>query len=360
MRLIGVTLLAVGWPVLGAVDQMDSNRGGELFSSLGCVRCHNINGERGKVGPDPGQRIDRNFTPSALASIMWNHAPAMWATIQDRRILSGDLNEQGAADLFAWFYSMRFFERPGDAGRGKRLFSERHCADCHGLTEAKLPAAKPVSQWTATAFPVALINAMWNHASTMKEEFARRKYGWPTVTSQDLADMLVYLRHIPGAPHAEGRLQLGSVERGRALFISKGCEACHASGPRLEGQTLTDIAAEMWNHSPRMGAAATSFELEEMRDLTTYLWARQFFLSSGDARAGKRLFMSKGCGACHDNTASGAPRITGRSLNGASMVSVLWRHGPQMMDQIKATGISWPRFNRDEMSNLIAYLNSVK
>jgi cytochrome c551/c552 len=355
-----VTLVAVGWPLIGAVDEMDSNRGGLLFSSLGCVRCHNINAERGKVGPDPGQRVDRNFTPSALASILWNHAPTMWATIGDRGIRSTNLDEQGAVDLFAWFYFMRFFEMPGDAGRGKRLFSERHCAECHSLTESKLVAAKPVSQWDATNYPVALVNAMWNHASTMKSEFARHKYGWPALTSQDLADMLAYIRNIPGAQHTEGRLQLGSGERGQALFTSKGCEACHASGLGLQGQTLTDIAADMWNHSPRMGAAATSFELEEMRDLTTFLWARQFFLSTGDARAGKRIFASKGCGACHGNVASGAPKITGHSLNGASMVSALWRHGPRMMEVTKSKGMSWPRFDRDEMSNLIAYLNSVK
>ena len=37
--------------------------------------------------------------------------------------MPGDLNEQAAADLFAYFYSARFFEMPGDAARGKRAFS---------------------------------------------------------------------------------------------------------------------------------------------------------------------------------------------------------------------------------------------
>jgi hypothetical protein len=50
---------------------------------------------------------------------MWNHAPGMWAAMRDRDIRAGDLNEQAAADLFAFFYSARFFEKPGDAGRGK-------------------------------------------------------------------------------------------------------------------------------------------------------------------------------------------------------------------------------------------------
>ena len=40
-----------------------------------------------------------------------------------------------AADLFAYFYSARFFEKPGDAARGKRAFAVRGCSNCHGLTE---------------------------------------------------------------------------------------------------------------------------------------------------------------------------------------------------------------------------------
>ena len=53
---------------------------------------------------------------------MWNHAPAMWAAMRARERQAGDLNEQAAGDLFAYFYSARFFEKPGDAARGKRLF----------------------------------------------------------------------------------------------------------------------------------------------------------------------------------------------------------------------------------------------
>jgi cytochrome c len=109
----------------------------------------------------------------------------------------GDLNDQAAADLFAYFYSVRFFEKPGDAGRGKSLFKSKRCADCHGLTQAKLPAARPVSQWESIGQPIALAGAMWNHGATMREEFGKRNLKWPELTSQDLTDLLVYLRNLP-------------------------------------------------------------------------------------------------------------------------------------------------------------------
>ena len=54
---------------------------------------------------------------------MWNHAPMMWTAIRENSVRPPDLDEQAAADLFAYFYSVRFFENPGDAGRGKQLFT---------------------------------------------------------------------------------------------------------------------------------------------------------------------------------------------------------------------------------------------
>ncbi len=354
--------------VQAAAIAADSTRGAQLFETLACVQCHSINGKGGTIGPDLGRRIDRNFTPAALAATMWNHAPTMWASMRARNIELGDLNEQAAADLFAYFYSAHFFEKPGDAGRGKRLFASKHCADCHGLTEAKIPEAKPVAQWASVGQPIALVNAMWNHATTMKAEFARRKLSWPDLTPQDLTDMLVYLRNLPSTRTAVTRVEITSGANGQALFESKGCAACHASrialAPRLKGMTLIDIAVAMWDHQPRMQTVPAPLNLEEMRDIVSYLWAGQFFEDQGNPAAGARIFAAKRCATCHgetpDQTASGAPKLlgTGRSFSAATMVSALWHHGPRMLDQMKTKGIAWPRFDGQEMANLVGYLNA--
>jgi ABC-type tungstate transport system permease subunit len=48
----------------------------------------------------------------------------------------------------------------------------------------------------------------------------------------------------------------------------------------------------------------------------------------------------------------------GDAFGGAAMVSALWLHGPDMLDQMKTKGIAWPRFEGTQMADLIAYLNT--
>ena len=41
------------------------------------------------------------------------------------------------------------------------------------------------------------------------------------------------------------------------------------------------------------------------------------------------------------------------------MVSALWGHGPRMLDMMAQKKIEWPHFTAPQMSDLIAYLNSL-
>lgn len=364
MKGLLIVLVAVARSLSAASIAADSARGARLFETLSCIECHSVNGAGGKLGPDLGQRIDRSFTPATLAATLWNHAPAMWGAMRERNLRPGDLNDQAAADLFAYFYSTRMFEKPGDAGRGKQAFSNRGCAACHGLTAVVAPGVKPVSQWDVLADPVILAEEMWNHRARMLAEAGAKGVRWPALSSQDLIDMLVYLRNLPAPPAKPAMFRLGAGNDGAAVFASKGCTHCHAApalAARLKGLTLTEIAASMWNHAPKMAAAGaplSKLESGEMRELLSYLWAEQFFGDAGNAGAGRRVFAAKHCAGCHEG--ADGPRLTGRTFSGITMVSALWHHGPQMLEQMKAKNITWPRFDGAQMSNLIAYLNSGK
>src|SRR5437870_9487304 len=185
MRRISLLLVsAIG--AHAAVVAADSARGARLFESLECKQCHSLNGKGPRIGPDLGRLVDRSFTPAALAATMWNHAPTMWAAMRERTIHVGEVDEQAAADLFAYFYSVRFFEREGDAGRGKRLFNYRGCAQCHGLSAPVQPGIEPVSQWQSLNAPLGLAEAMWNHVPRTQAAARTRRMSLPQLDAQDL------------------------------------------------------------------------------------------------------------------------------------------------------------------------------
>jgi mono/diheme cytochrome c family protein len=343
----------------------DARRGEELFESQQCIQCHSFNGRGGTRAPDLAKRIDRNYTPTVMASLMWNHAPQMWAAMKEHGITKGEMTPESAADLFAYFVSARYFEKPGDAARGKALFAAKRCAECHGITKSPNAAAPPVADWESLADPVVLAQQMWNHGARMKEELAKRKIPRPELTGQDLTDMLIYLQHLPETKHMAMNFAFSPSDTGEKLFHSKGCAGCHTDKLALEtllrNQTLTQIAAAMWNHQPSMKSPPPALSQEEMRQILSFIWARQYFTGEGNAERGKRVFTDKSCAKCHNDPSSGAPKL-GKGKGGYSditMVATLWGHGPQMLELMNQRKIEWPRFTALQMADLIAYLNSL-
>ena len=279
MRWTVLALLVSSLAARAASFTADSARGERLFESLSCIQCHSVNGTGGSSAPDLGRMVDRGFTPASLAATMWNHAPTMWASMREHQIRAGELDQQAAQDLMAFFYAARFFEQPGDAGRGKHAFERDGCARCHTL---------PVSQWQGLTDPIALIDAMWNHRSQMLAATASQGVRFPLLSAQDLTDMLVYLRNLPGTRARIGLFRIGAVSSSNGVgssetvFQSAGCAKCHqtveALADRVQGQTLTEIAVDMWNHAPRMaaaGAPSAPLTVAEMQALVELILGRE-------------------------------------------------------------------------------------
>ena len=340
----------------------DADRGKDVFRTQDCVVCHSINGEGEKSAPDLGRGAERGFSPYVLAGLLWNHAPLMWAAMERKGIAKPELSEQQAADLFVYFFAARYFEQPGDARRGARVFLAKRCAECHGIGSALREGIQPVAAWKSLADPIALAQQMWNHSREMKPELDRMKIPYPRLSAQELTDLLVYLRSTrePGYP---ADLSLGPPESGEELFVSKGCAGCHNGALTLEARptrySLTDFAAAMWQHSFRAVQNPAPLTYEEMRRLVGYLVSTQFYEERGDLNQGKRVFASKHCGVCHNDPSSGAPArsaMAGR-MTSFDMVAALWKHGPEMLNRMRLKNISWPRFSGSEMADLAAYLH---
>src|SRR6266542_2353577 len=110
LHLAAAGAMLAGIAAAATVVAGDARRGEQLFQSEQCVQCHSVNGKGGTQAPDLARRIDRNFTPAVMASVMWNHGPTMWAGMRKSGIVKSTLSTEAAADLFAYFVSARYFE----------------------------------------------------------------------------------------------------------------------------------------------------------------------------------------------------------------------------------------------------------
>ena len=209
----------------------DSARGERLFESEHCLECHSVNGKGAHTGPDLGRGTDRDFTPATLVSTMWNHAPIMWSAMRTRNMQAVKVDDQAAADLFAYFYAARFFEKPGDAARGKQLFSEKSCARCHGVDRSIQSAAAPVSRWDSLGDPIALTEAMWNHSSSMGTAELSQGIHLPELSGQNVTDMLVYLRNLSATKATPGSSTQRQARMGKTCSRPKAARS--ATSPAI-------------------------------------------------------------------------------------------------------------------------------
>jgi len=227
--------------------------------------------------------------------------------------------------------------------------------------------ALPVLEWDSANDPLALVGRMWNHIPQMRVEMAKRKIGFPTLTSQDLSDIMVYVRGLRQAKGVPGSMSFELPELGAAenLLSAHGCVTCHKGelsfDRRMANRTLTDVAVSMWNHGPKMMQNPATIPTSEMRQIVGWVWARQFIHPTGSVSRGQQVATSKKCVTCHEG---GGPAPAFSSLGSPYSVirltSGLWRHGPKMLEEVKAKKVGWPKLTPDDVQNLIAYIDSKK
>jgi mono/diheme cytochrome c family protein len=364
MRFLVLTLLATGVLWAQVVVPGDARQGTELFRTLFCVTCHSVNGEGGESASDLGKDAAHSSTPFFIANLMWNHAPTMWAAMEKNGIQKPKLSQEEAADLFAFFWTSRYFDRPGNEARGREKFAAKHCAECHSISAANPSGGPPVATWQSLSNPTAISAQMWNHSAKMRSAVARKKVPWPELTAQDLDDLVAYLQSLPEAKTLAREPESSSKDTGEALFQAKGCANCHKETgflPNRSGyRSMSDFAASMWNHGPQLSQQPASLTATEMHHIVGYLWSIRYFEASGDVKQGRKVFETKKCGLCHNDPSSGAPRLVREGRSAFAMVAVLWQHGPTMLARMKERQIPWPRFHGSELADLAAYLGELR
>lgn len=358
----------------------DPVEGSRLFVRKGCVACHAVDGEGGKVGPDLG-RVSTGRSLLGIAAVMWNHSPRMTEWIKQMKVARPQLKPEEMANLFAFLNYTGYFDAPGDPKRGAELFRDRSCARCHAVGGAGGTVGPGLDRFKRYVSPIVLAGAMWNHGPRMQAVMRQAGIPRPQLTGEDIAHLLAYIRVAGrGGVEAAQYLLPGNPETGRRLFQEKRCATCHGPegtggvGPNLRRHRgdfhggLTQVGALMWNHGPaiwqkmaELGVPFPTLESQEMADLVAFLYTLHYFDEPGDRARGREVFERKGCAACHGATGrggAGGPDLTKR-LGAAPPVNIaaaMWNHGSAMEQMVKARGLAWPDLDGRDLADLVEFL----
>jgi cytochrome c2 len=355
----------------------DAKAGIRVFFDKGCARCHAVLGEGGRTAPDLARAPAAHLSAAELVADMWNHAPAMWEKMRFERVTPTTFTETEMADLFAFLYSARSLDRPGNAERGRRLLSEKRCLRCHAVGGEGRRVGPDLEKWASARNPVSWIQAMWNHGPAMQQIMQAEGLPWPEFRGDDAADIVAYIRTVAQRPRQTTYLQPADPEAGRRVFRQKGCIQCHAihraggkTGPDLASRqlppTLGQFAADMWNHGPAMWAAMTPeeqrqrrFTKTEMADLLAYLLAERYFEPPGSVARGQKVYVAKGCSGCHGGpeAAAIAPQLMRHAAHSpTAFAAAWWNHGPMMLQTMEQQEVPWPVFRPGEIGDLLEFL----
>ncbi|MEW6509635.1 MAG: c-type cytochrome [Bacteroidota bacterium] len=259
--------------------------GKALLDSKGCTTCHSVGGKGGSVGPD-FKTVQQYSTPLYLVQAMWNHGPAMQKEIREHKMkyptLSGqDVNAIGAylRQLTASNTEIRM--SPGSPKRGRVLFEEKHCSQCHVGEGKRKRIEAGLIRIELKKGVTEVASAMWNHGQVMMDLMGKEAIDWPRFEGSEMADIIAYIYSL-GFQDKEG-----TAQRGEEVFKQKGCGNCHTAGGGGRGPDLSTIKRFdspirmiqlMWNHAGEMedliitqNKKWPALTADSMRDLYAYL-----------------------------------------------------------------------------------------
>ena len=362
----------------------DPLAGRRVYLDKGCNACHAIWGQGGSLGPDLGIATAWHSV-TQLAGILLNHSPEMVEKMRERRMARPMVATGEMADLAAFLYFLNYFDPPGDPEAGEEVFEHKGCVRCHALGGHGGSVGPALDSYKSFASPLFLVRSMWSHGPAMLRKMEEGHISRPKFAGRELSDVFAYLQKASKAKSAEKiYMAVGSPARGEKVFADKGCARCHAVwgkggqiGPDLGEKevhtSVSEIAGSMWNHGPTMWAKMAELKIplsrfsdSELSDLIAYVFFLQYFDPRGDTVKGQTVFVDKGCILCH-YAPHGAEKLLAPNLTQSSalssplaLASAMWNHAPAMEEQFRERGLPWPRFQGDEVRDLVSYLRSRK
>lgn len=271
---------------------------------------------------------------------------------------------------------------PEDPTRGARLFAIKGCVKCHALKGEGGKSGPDFGRIDLGGTQLDLAAKLWNHIPSMIDGMERTKIVKPKLTGEEFTEISAYLYFLKFFDEP------GNPARGRSVFNEKGCNLCHPhSGKGKSGEKGLDqfpqnlspifLSQVIWNHGAdmiaemvRLGIKWPEFKGTEMMDLLEYIKMNAkggtkevAYITPGNPRLGRDVFVKKGCARCHSIKGKGGKGGEDLGLKAkefykslTQIASTMWNKGPSVFAKMSQTEIGIPKFSAKEMADLISYL----
>jgi cytochrome c2 len=166
--------------------------GRQHFQDKKCIACHRVFDVGRAIGPDLTQSTFHK-TATSIATVMWNHGPAIWEKMTELGLTRAGFEENEMADLTAFLYFLRFSEDPADMARGEMLFEQKGCHRCHHFGETAVEDSYNLSLYEGDVTALEIAARMWNEADAMSEMATRKRVPWPRFAPGEMNDLISYI-----------------------------------------------------------------------------------------------------------------------------------------------------------------------
>jgi mono/diheme cytochrome c family protein len=292
-------------PKLAGADQL--SRGRLLLEQSGCYACHAVKGHEGfrSEAPPLEGLADKTGREALRRWLQDPHAVDPNASMPNFQLADADV-EALSHFLFSQTSPRDLSERVQAAGReaggdpvnGKNIFAEARCISCHSLDGKGNGSAPELSKVASRATPGWMLAFLRDpHAFNPRTRMPR--FGFNEQESRDVvAYMTTEFKDFDAPKEMLDPLRVNQslAEKGKKLFRTAGCFACHAPqggesdkfGPELNG--IGEKRATSLEFGPRKDLAHTlpdwlSAKIQNPRSMGAGLKMPSFGFSPQDSQA---------------------------------------------------------------------------
>jgi cytochrome c2 len=190
--LLATSVIAVGQSA--AADPGNADRGRAIFAAKQCARCHLARSDGAGAGPAV-EDLRRPQGEMELAGRLWNHVPAMFASLSTAGAEWPPITIGEMADLMAFLMADPARDRAADVAKGRVVLMRKGCLKCHSLRREGGPVRPDLAERRADYESAAAWAAtMWTHTPRMADMATRRGIAYPRFSGDEMVNLLGLLR----------------------------------------------------------------------------------------------------------------------------------------------------------------------